>query len=466
MDLFAFDIDELSSAVPVGRDAAASVRAQAVTMRSRTPGRPDLAGSLVALAEQVDHHVASIEKRVVRARGIDGTLRKLDLPMVLGYEAVFHPGRIKRRAGRALKNFSNPLTLGFKLIDPGFSLRVWKDLTGQDFGYWSNGPDVVTWRQIRWAFAHLARAAGHALWRLGPFYTPPASLEDFHGTGNLVVAMGGMGSSMDLDPKQPKGTDQQVPEIKYPVDFNMNALGYPASDVHYASYSDDPNRYTSEDTFNSTVKEHAARLDVYLRKLHEQYPDRKVDLIGHSLGGAVEMYWLRTMYNPKDPGLPTIANYVSVNSPLSGAPLAQLDHNNESCPASGTVVRAGINAAYGDLPPRNAKVFTDIDRVGYDGELPSGVRMHFIGTRDDFVVPADTAAPPGRSAEIVNARGLTEDHSGTVNSEAGTKSILYFLANRPAPEQSFGEEARNAFHPLVIHSTEKTAAAGLGSLHC
>lgn len=455
MNLFAFDVDELDAAAPVGRDAAHQLQATAARIRSFGPnGTPHIADKLRTIADTIDAEAKRIHQRADHARHTVGIVRRLTLPHFTMWETIVHPSRVRRRTKRGLDVLIPSAPWNFNPFDPSPAFQAWSIFTGDPNGVWRDGPKVMSWRQLFWIFEGLAKATGRAIWRIGPSYTPQEPTS-FAGTGNTAFVVAGMGSHMGVGDKPGEP----------PVDFATDELGYPDDAVQYFSYSGVPGRYAASDTFDSPLDVQAARLAGQLREFARTHSGKSVDFLCYSLGGAVVMRFLTTLYDEKDPTYPKIAHAVFVASPLGGAPLATLDQSANSCPPVGSVVRTGIGTVVGKLPPHDATVFADLNRV-VAGKIPGSIRMTYIAARDDVVVPADTAAPPGHTAVIVNPAGLTEDHSRVVTATAGTDAIRRALAGQPHREQSFGEDVRNILHPTLIRTAENTIGGGLSSVHC
>lgn len=106
------------------------------------------------------------------------------------------------------------------------------------------------------------------------------------------------------------------------VPFDLEALGYGPDAWEQFSYlgvdeQGQPVAYDHEATWGR-VHDMALALRDQLRAHAAARPGQAVDLLGHSLGGLVGMYYLLVLHDPTDPTLPPIGNVMTVASPLEG----------------------------------------------------------------------------------------------------------------------------------------------------
>lgn len=322
-------------------------------------------------------------------------------------------------------------------------------------GHWEGSAHVVTpydaWEGARWAGTRLARSP---VAEAPGFAVPPSP--------NHLVMVAGLGSD-----------DSTVP-------IDPEHLGYPARSVTYLSYAgrqdpsvldlDDPRRdqlpYGPADTWPG-VEQAAHRLADQLRAQRAREPGRAVDLIGHSMGGVVILYYLTELHDPYDLTLPSIGRVVTVASPHQGSDLAGAGRWLGAHPVIGgaielarsTVLRdtpAGAARlplgvpAIGQLQPVSSLTSAQADRwsaaldAGHAGPLAMGTEVLAIGGQADLVVAPGRARLPERLplAELVDPDGydgfdpdevatetvLPGGHDGVLRTEAVREAAWRFLA--------------------------------------
>lgn len=274
--------------------------------------------------------------------------------------------------------------------------------------------------------------------------------------GNRLVLLAGLGTSSRagvLDPHHLGYADAAVTRFRY-------AGGTGGA----------PEAYEPRHTW-AGVPAAAADLEVQLRALAVAEPGRPVDLVGHSMGGVVALYYLTHLHDPRDRGLPAIGAVVTLGSPLEGSDVAQVGVDLAATPVLGSVVAAGqaARAARGDdlgrrlarIPldaPALRQLATGSDAVaeltraaadavhaGADGPYAHGTRVLTVGGSRDVAVAADRArlrevdgalAPPEDHAHpgpVVQHRVLPGGHEALLHTEAVRQVVYDFLADEQVP---------------------------------
>jgi hypothetical protein len=257
-------------------------------------------------------------------------------------------------------------------------------------------------------------------------------------------------------------------------------LGYDPASVTRFSYAgrhdapgdpDDPRRdqlpYDARHTWEG-IPAAAARLEAQLRAQAAREPGRAVDLVGHSMGGMVAMYYLTHLHDPRDPGLPQLGKVVTIGSPLDGSDVARVatdlhGHSRLGRPlATGQRLLARGEGAIGHTldtialdAPALRQLATGSDTIaglqaawdaaladGVDVPLAYGTRVLTLGGARDVAVVADRARLPsgGRAAAdgpehhphdgpLVQHRVLPGSHGGMLRTEAVREVVYDFLAD-------------------------------------
>ena len=345
-------------------------------------------------------------------------------------------------------------------------------------GAWRGIDHVVTpyepWGGARWGGARLAPSPDAD--RPG-FVVPPSP--------NHLLMVGGLGSRSSQ------------------VLIDPSHLGYPDRSVTHLSYAgrhdpddldlDDPRRdqlpYDHRDTWEE-VEVVAARLEEQLRAQKLREPGRGVDLVGHSQGGVVILYYLTHLHDPYDPELPTIGRVVTIGAPHEGSYLATTARLVRAQPVLGGAVEfvrgmipagGGVTAreqvdleapAVDQLTP-NSRFLHDYERAwagalsaGPAGPLAMGTEVLTIAGGTDVVVDSRSAhlpdpiawpfevdpdgPPPIAAHDVSRSTSLPGGHGGVLRTEAVREATWRFLA---------GQEVTTARHPLVGSLTDEVGLA-------
>lgn len=322
-------------------------------------------------------------------------------------------------------------------------------------GGWQGSSHVVVpyepWPGERWAGTRLARSP---VAEAPGFAVPPSP--------NHLIMVAGLGSDDSVVPIDPAH------------------LGYPAASVTLLSYSgrhdpdglagDDPRRdqlpYSPPDTWPG-VELAAARLEDQLRAQRAREPGRAVDLIGHSMGGVVILYYLTELHDPYDPTLPSIGRVVTVASPHQGSDLAGAARWLGAHPVIGGAIELARRTllrntdagqerlplgipAIDQLHPHSSLIRRQAERWGealdrgHAGPLAMGTQVLAIGGQADLTVGPSRARLPDevnlrelleadtfdgfRRDEVVTETVLPGGHDGVRHTEAVREATWRFLA--------------------------------------
>ncbi|MBW3659325.1 MAG: peptidoglycan DD-metalloendopeptidase family protein [Actinobacteria bacterium] len=312
-------------------------------------------------------------------------------------------------------------------IDPLLLLdRPWvPTLVGP--GGWSAGdvPDIP--RYAEWDGRHRRGFVPASAEAEGPGYVLPPN-------PNHVIAIAGLGSRTGEPP------------------LDATHLGYDRDDVTELSYAGagpdgEQLRYDPADTWRG-VEAAALRLRDELRRRWDAEPGRAVDLVGHSMGGVVAMYYLLVLHDPADPTLPPIGHVATVASPLEGADLAVGLRRARRDPALAPVVAVLdlLSRKHDVGSPAMADLVPGSDVVGavtagwevatadvFAGPLATGTRVLTTGGSRDLVVPEHRSDLPGADHIV-----LPGAHDGVRATEAVRIVLHEFLAGAPVPGEAGG----------------------------
>lgn len=243
-----------------------------------------------------------------------------------------------------------------------------------------------------------------------------------------------------------------------PID--LTHLGYRPEDITYLSYSgrrdpatrpDDPTRdqrtYDRDDTWQD-LHTSALRLRDQLRAHRMRNPGQAVDLVGHSLGGVVVMYYLLVLHDPADPTLPPVDHVATFASPLQGNDLANLlvalrrsDGGHRITDMAGHLLAQDPEApvirdlaVWSDAINAIARGWRGARRDVWSSPLASGTQVLTFGaSRDPFFVPAHRTGLSGAPHVV-----LPGGHTDVRATEAARIALHAFLADEPVPGEAGG----------------------------
>jgi pimeloyl-ACP methyl ester carboxylesterase len=190
------------------------------------------------------------------------------------------------------------------------------------------------------------------------------------------------------------------------------------------SYAGNAPTYTSRQTRQS-IPRSAAALEAQFRRWRSEYPNATFDLIGHSLGGAVAVYWAASVATPAE--LRAVHSIITLDSPLGGYPRSFAA--NFFLPFFGPVAQdllagAPIVSAIAGAPGQW--------RAG-PGTLASPI-VTMTNIRD-LAVPALLATIPGTVlvADDYGSDNTSLNHGAILTSTAALAQIAQVLAQEGMP---------------------------------
>lgn len=123
------------------------------------------------------------------------------------------------------------------------------------------------------------------------------------------------------------------------------------------------------------LRRSARDLAAEVERVRVETGERKVHLVGMSLGGLVGLYYVKCLG-----GASAVERFVSLGGPLNGSTLAL---------AAGRALPAALNV-FAQTAPRS-----DLVREIAAAPPPQGVRMFSMGTRGDLLTPRSSWDVPG-----------------------------------------------------------------------
>lgn len=275
--------------------------------------------------------------------------------------------------------------------------------------------------------------------------------------------------------------------------FDLAGLGYGDGSWQQFSYlgvdeDGTPLAYDHTATWGR-VHDMAVVLRDQLRARAVDHPGQAVDLLGHSLGGLVGMYYLLVLHDPVDPTLPPIGRVATVASPLGGA-----DSANAVAVARSTAVGRALldlvevhlltpGGADGPVMHDRMPVLDDLGTGSevvaavaeawqrhlddpWASPLATGTDVLTVGSTVDPVVNEHRSGLPGTDHQTILDPDLGT-HSGVTRDARTEQLVLAHLAGEPLPDGGPGQQLANATAGLgssVVAAFEYAIAWGTTTL--
>lgn len=422
--------------------------------------------------------------------------RGVDLPVVAGQPVrAMAPGRVTfagNVAGTTWATVSHPdgIRTSYGPLQPGTAVA-----TGTPVG-----PRTVLGRARGDAHGHAGRL--HVGARRGDRYLDPAQLvragplvATLVDAGEVAARAGEGVARPVLVPGTPPSPNHLVvlPGLTSRsghVPFDVTGLGYGDGTWQQFSYlgvdaDGQPVPYGPDATW-ARVHDMALRLRDQLRAHAADHPAQAVDLVGHSLGGLVAMYYLLVVHDATDPTLPPIGRVATVASPLQGA---------DSAEAIATLRASRIGRALLDLvaaqlvDPHTGRPVVHADvavledlRVGsaatdavaaawqrylddpYASPLATGTEVLTVGSMLDPVVNEHRAGLPGGDHHTVLDPNPVTAHESATTDERSEALLGAFLGREALPHRRLRDhlvDATRGVGSRLLAGLEEALAAGV-----
>ena len=265
----------------------------------------------------------------------------------------------------------------------------------------------------------------------------PPPVANPKGSGNAVLAVGGLGSSRRRRSGRGAGVGDGYTRS---FDFDWRALGYDRRDVAFFSYAADSPGYAARDTWGDLH----AKARLLGRQLQGQalaQPGRPIDLVAHSQGGLVIDLFLTEVYRGHEREYPPIENVLTFASPHEGTPVADLSVAVNDNFFIGPIARlAAPDEPVDALSVRQmASGSGDMFWLWRDRAVPRPVRFLSIVGSEDPAVPSTSADARGGTTIVVPVGDalVPDDHSAVLHDDDAISAAQAHLSGR-APADSCG----------------------------
>ena len=186
--------------------------------------------------------------------------------------------------------------------------------------------------------------------------------------------------------------------VMFPLEKRLERAGFPVTSVYLGLLN------------MQDIRLSARRIAEEVDAICCRHKYEKIDIVGHSMGGLIAMYYLKFLGGEK-----FVKKLIAIGTPFRGSLLANL----LGVPILGAVSKSVWQIAKG------SGLLRELDR----GPLPPGVKIYSIFAKNDML------AMPGDAA-ILGARNymISMGHSGLVVGEEAFNYIQAILADRdPLP---------------------------------
>jgi Peptidase family M23 len=244
----------------------------------------------------------------------------------------------------------------------------------------------------------------------------PAPVAHPKGSGNIVVAVGGLMSSRERKRRRDGST-----VLTSSFDFRPRKLGYDRRDVAYFSYAADSPEYGVDDTFGD-LHAKARLLAAQVKAWGAQHPGRSLDLIGHSEGGVVIDLFLMDSYRGHEGEYPKIENVLTYAAPHEGTPIANLaEVIDKKYPVKIVAGWAGVEHIPIGTPALDelSEDSSTMRELWSGRSLPRGIRYLSLVGSEDWEVPSSSADVPGGEKVVlpVGDTLVPDDHHAVLTDD-------------------------------------------------
>ncbi|MFN8015562.1 MAG: peptidoglycan DD-metalloendopeptidase family protein [Acidimicrobiia bacterium] len=286
----------------------------------------------------------------------------------------------------------------------------------------------------------------------------------YRGSGNSVMFVSGInakGKSFVAPDNDGSGKKSSAP-----VNFPWKKLGYEKQEVNYYSYSSYNEEYKPSETFQDLYVS-AAKMDEQIKIFKQKTPDKKLDLITHSQGGAITALWLAKYYDTKSDLYPELGKIIMYAPPLSGTALSTAGSLIDST-QTGKNIHELLSRAIAEIPSPDATSIRQLKENGEiaaelsDADIFEKVNVQVIRASSDLIVSSASDPINGVDETIVDTdkKGWLGNldainaHSDITTDEKTTVIAQHILEGTRAPCVPISESLSSVFKSSRNHALE------------
>ena len=280
--------------------------------------------------------------------------------------------------------------------------------------------------------------------------------DGYKGSGNTVFFVSGLNTKGDFTPGGTK-----------PIAVPYKKLGYSDDDVDFYSYAGNNQAFDEQDTYQD-INLSAELMDQQIKLFTKKHPGEKMDLIAHSLGGAVASVWLAKYYDANDKSYPKLGKIIFYAVPLGGTSAANVLQEIDNTIAGSNVKDIlSLTVAKGLLPPSKSTILEQLSEGGYVSDIikASGVtkkyKIYDLQYGSDYVVSAATVPVDGVENVVLGEdwKDLANSHSSTVTSDNSVSQTQRILADKKVACPSLATVAKFSISSTTVHMFETNLSA-------
>lgn len=285
--------------------------------------------------------------------------------------------------------------------------------------------------------------------------------DGFIGSKNEVLVVSGINTDGKVDKKSGK--------MKQTVDIPVDDLGYTKKDVTYYSYAGEGNDFNKKTTYQD-LRISAKHMDDQIKSWKIKNAGEELDLITHSMGGAVTAMWLAEFYNSKDTSYPELGKVVMLAPPLSGTALATAGQTIDSVD-DGRAFHDNLSAFQDGVP---APDDMSIKQMVEDGDLEKTiaktgamkkVKVYAIRLPSDNIVTSASDPTDGVEEIILNNWSPSPDpvyawnklvmaHFDIKTNKKVISSVQHILEGSKPPCEPIWNSISTVKQASIVHASE------------
>lgn len=296
-------------------------------------------------------------------------------------------------------------------------------------------------------------------------FKPRTKADGYVGSNNEVIVVSGINTKGKVD--------KRTGRMERTVDIPVDDLGYKKSEVTYYSYAGEGEDFNMKTTYQD-LRISAKHMDDQIKSWKKDNPGEKLDLITHSMGGAVTAMWLAEFYSAKDVTYPQLGKVVMLAPPLSGTALATGGQTIDS-KDDGKVFHSALSNWPDGIPAPDDMSFNqmvedgDLEKTITRTRAMKKVEVYAIRLPSDNVVTTATDSTDGVEEIVLNNwsprpdpiyafNKLFKAHFDIKTNKKVISSVQHILEGSKPPCESVKDAISSVVQSSIVHASEVTVS--------